>query len=75
MEGDEEDVSQGFLTFVGTDSPENQMKTRRLSMENAHVGGPTILDMISEGSWIPEASDPSTRSPVQTVLELGGYSP
>lgn len=50
MEGEEERVSQGFLTFEGPDCPENQIKTRSLSMENAHMHGHTVLHMISEGS-------------------------
>lgn len=39
MEGEGEDVSQGFLIFESNDCPENQMKTRSLSMENAHMDG------------------------------------
>ena len=41
----------------------------------SHPGAPghTVLLIISKGSWIPEAPDPSSRGLVQIVIELGGY--
>lgn len=44
-------------------------------MEKAHVGGPTVLHMMSEGSWIPEASDPSTGVLFKQFLGLVAIYP